>query len=122
MPESGQEGRWGQGGKGGDTKCINVPPQTLLRRGGGQRLQPGAWWGSSHLLARDPTQEWALPETARWEGPAKGRGGKGREEVSREHCDGQRSRLSFLSLCPVWLPQLSLAVRRVPAGALEPGK
>lgn len=51
-----QAGRAGdRGSREGDTKCINVPPQTLLRGGGGQRLQPGAWGGSGCLLAGDPT-------------------------------------------------------------------
>lgn len=45
---------WGRGSWTGDTKCINVPPRTLLRGGGGQRLQPGAWWGSSRLLTQGP--------------------------------------------------------------------
>lgn len=72
--------RWGResgwGGRGTrswdvDTKCINVPPRhsSEVEGKGGCSLSPGGAPAVSSL--GDPTGM-ALPETARWEGPAIG--------------------------------------------------
>lgn len=64
------EGSWE-----GDTKCINVPPQTLLRQR--QRGTEATAWdmggeGAPAISSPGTPQERALLETARWEGPAPG--------------------------------------------------
>lgn len=63
----GVEGSWE-----GDTKCINVPPQTLLRQR--QRGTEATAWdmggeGAPAISSPGTPQERALLETARWEGP-----------------------------------------------------
>lgn len=58
-------------------------------------------------------REWALPETAGWEGPAPG----GREEVRGADCGGHRSCFGFPPRT-ILAPRLSSVVRPAPAGDL----
>lgn len=95
----GRKGRC-RGSWEGDTKCINVPPQTLLRRVGEQRLQPGTW-GAPAISLPDTPQERALPETARWEGPAAGR----RQELRGADQQGTGEVLQLPSPVPTLAPQ-----------------
>lgn len=76
-----------QGSWDADTKCISGPPPTPQRRTG-----RGCGRGGSAVSPPGTPQGRALPETARWEGPAT----EGREEVGW----GQGGRGDISPPCP----------------------
>ena len=86
-----------QGSWDADTKCISGPPPTPQRRTG-----RGCGRGGSAVSPPGTPQGRALPETARWEGPAT----EGREEVGW----GQRGHFTSLPRRPSARPSMRKAL------------